>query len=71
MSKTPLEYLRRKRVFDPLTRHKPVWATRAQKSHSRPIVHHPDLTGADGVRNRTLTQVESRRVPYRRVPEPR
>ena len=63
-SRTPLQYLERKRIFSPQVRHRPVFVANAQKSHFRPIIHHPDMTGPDEVEDRVITQEESRRLPY-------
>ena len=63
-SRSPMEYLERKRVFKPRTLHRPQFATVSQHSHTRPIVHHPDLLGPDDVRKRLITQEEKKRVPY-------
>jgi len=63
-SRSPMDYLERKRIFAPRTRHLPRFNTLAQHSHRRPIIHDPVLIGPDNVADRVFTQEERKRVPY-------
>lgn len=63
-SRTATDYLERKRIYQPRTLHCSRFATGAQHSHKRPIVHHPDTLGPDAVVDRVVTQEERKRVPY-------
>ena len=69
-SRSPQAYLERKRVFLPRSLHGARFATLSQRSHRRPIVHHPDTLPEDTV-DRVKTQKEKRRVPYHPVLHPR
>ncbi len=69
-SRSPRAYLERQRLLTPVTLHRARFAMLSQKSHFRPIVHHPNLVGPDRP-DRVKTQLESRRLPYVGVIHPR
>ena len=63
-SRAGLPFLRRLRVFQPDTRDKPSFVSNALRSHTRPVIPLPELTGPDTPKSRVLTQREEDRTPF-------
>jgi hypothetical protein len=56
--------------MEPVTMHRPRHYYGTLHSHSRPIVHHPELLAADKPNTRVITQEEKKRIPYEPTQDP-